>query len=240
MDALKGVKANFYDVVTKAEYAPTAKDRLSATFFLSNDQFKLPGDSLAPVGINSSSALFNWRTNALTVNWEHAFSDRFRAHLTGVLSSYRSVVSNPDSSLAYRLTSQVRYLNLKASGTYTPSPDVSLGMGMNVIRYVIEPGSLLPDADRSQINPLQLPREQAVEAGFYGQADLRLARRWSLLVGLRYVWFGNQGTRHPVHLPARLTAQLRDHYRLQQSGFRRVWIGVFGHRTPLVAQIHRE
>lgn len=183
--ALTGVRGGFHDLTARIDYRPNARNKISLTAFSSADRFTLPGDSLRQVELSGSSSTFGWKTGSLALLWSHYLSTRWQMQSSVVWSRYRTTVSTPDSARAYQLTSGVDYAHLKTNFTYSPSARWQIDMGATGIRYGVSAGRLAALEPRSQINPVTLPDEQALEGALYAHTDLTLSRRWSMQAGLR-------------------------------------------------------
>jgi hypothetical protein len=183
--ALTGVRGGFHDLTARIDYRPNARNKISLTAFSSADRFTLPGDSLRQVELSGSSSTFGWQTGSLALHWSHYLSTRWQMQSSVVWSRYRTTVSTPDSARAYQLTSGVDYAHLKTNFTYSPSARWQIDMGATGIRYGVSAGRLTALEPRSQINPVTLPDEQALEGSLYAHTDLTLSRRWSMQAGLR-------------------------------------------------------
>ena len=201
IDALRGIKAGFADLTARADYFPNAANKLSLTLFSSTDRFGLPGDSLPQVGLASSRTLFNWQTQAVSLGWSRYLSTRWQLQTTVVWSRYQSTISSPDSARAYALTSGVGYQQIKTGLTYAANARLQVETGLSVLRYGVTAGRLIPSSPQSQINPVTLPNEQAIEAGVLRATQSHPvetsigAGRFALFV----VW--QSGTGNNLHLP---------------------------------------
>ncbi|ADB38927.1 TonB-dependent receptor [Spirosoma linguale] len=183
--ALTGVRGGFHDLTARIDYRPNARNKISLTAFSSADRFTLPGDSLRQVELSGSSSTFSWQTRSLTLHWSHYLSARWQAQSSIVWSRYRAMVSTPDSASAYRLTSGIDYTHVKTNFTYTPNDHWHTDMGIIGIRYGVTAGQLDALGASSQINPVSLPNEQALESALYTHTDLTLSKQWSMQAGLR-------------------------------------------------------
>ncbi|WP_097124695.1 TonB-dependent receptor [Spirosoma fluviale] len=183
--ALTGVRGGFHDLTARFDYRPDARNKISLTAFSSADRFTLPGDSLRQVELSGSSSTFGWQTRSLTLQWSRYLSARWQAQSSLVWSRYQATVSTPDSSSAYQLTSGLDYSHLKTNFTYTPNDRWHTDVGAIGIRYGVTAGQLEALGGASQINPVTLPNEQALEGALYSHTDLTLNKRWSMQAGLR-------------------------------------------------------
>ena len=191
---IKNTKADFYDVTAKLEFRPTKKDKIALTGFTGFDKFKVAGDSLANLEVNASSSLFNWRTTNATLAWVHSYNTKFTSKIAGVYSRYDANIINPDSVLAFRLESNIIYKNIKADFNYLPSEKQKIDFGVSVIDYQIQPGKLIPDNAASQINPITLRNESALESAVYVNDEIDITKKFSILLGVRYSYYMNRGT----------------------------------------------
>jgi len=191
---IKNTKADFYDITAKVEFRPTKKDKIALTGFTGFDKFKVAGDSLANLEVNASSSLFNWRTTNGTLSWVHSFGTKLTSKIVGVYSRYDANIINPDSVLAFHLESNIIYKNLKADFNYLPSEKQKIDFGVSTIDYQIQPGKLSPDNANSQINPLTLRNESALESAIYINDEYDFNKKFSVLMGVRYSFFMNRGT----------------------------------------------
>jgi ferric enterobactin receptor len=189
---IKNTKADFYDITAKLEFRPTKKDKIAFTGFTGFDKFKVAGDSLANLEVNASSSLFDWRTTNATLAWVHSYNAKFTSKISGVYSSYAANIINPDSALAFKLASNIVYKNIKADFNYLPSEKQKIDFGISAIDYQIQPGKLNPDGAASQINPVTLRNESALESAIYVNDEIEISKKFSVLLGLRYSYFGNK------------------------------------------------
>lgn len=197
VQALTGVKAGFTDAVVRADYFPNETNKISLTVFNSNDQFRLPGDSLRQVELDGSRSEFQWKTRIVSVGWARYLSSQWQVQTTGTWSRYQSTISTPDSLRAYQLTSGIDYSQFKSNFTYNSRTGavrpIQAEAGLSGMLYDLTAGRLEPNHPRSQVNPVMLPNERAIETGVYGQADMTLSKKASAQVGLRYSWFAKLG-----------------------------------------------
>ena len=120
-------------------------------------------------------------------------SARWQLQTTAAWSRYSSTISTLDTAQAYRLNTGIAYKQAKTGLSYTNGSTLQAELGLSGIQYIITAGQLAPNHPRSQVNPVSLPNQRAIEAGLYGQADVTLSKRWSAQAGIRYSWFGQLG-----------------------------------------------
>jgi len=191
-DQLTGIKAGFTDAVFRADYFPNTTNKISLTAFSSNDRFRLPDGSLQQVDLEGARSAFDWQTQVVTLGWSRYLSSRWQVQTTGTWSRYQSTVSTTDSARAYNLRSGINYGQFRSNFTYN-STRVQAEAGLSGILYDVTAGQLTRNHPQSQVNPVFLPNERALETGIYGQADITLSKAISAQFGLRYSWFGRLG-----------------------------------------------
>lgn len=190
---VQNTTANFYDITGKTEFRPTKKDKIALTAFTGYDKFRIAGDSLSNFEVNASSSLFSWKTTTSTLSWSHFFNDKFTSKIAGVYSRYDANIEIPDSSFALKLPSNIIYKSVKADFDYQLGKKQKIGFGGAAIDYDIDPGSLIPVGSASQINAKLIPKENALEAGVYVNDEIEISKKFSVMIGARYSWFGNKG-----------------------------------------------
>lgn len=188
-NAVRGTKANFYDITQKLEYKISKKDRLYFTGYLGKDVFKLSGDSLALQEVNASSTRFEWQTTNGTLRWNHLFNDRIFTNLTAVVSDFQSNLINPEGDNAFEIRPSINYKNLKADINFLVGTNHQFDAGASVIAYDIAPGSLIPKAVNSTINAQIIPDEKSIESALYINDEWKISKRFTLMYGLRYSHF---------------------------------------------------
>lgn len=195
--AITGIRAGFSDYVGRINFAPNPKNKLTLTGFSSTDRFRFPADTLSQVDLGGTQSEFGWTTRMVSLGWFRYLSDRWQIQTSGVWSRYRSTISNPDSTRAYALRSGIDYRQLKTALSYVSGkksgPKLSAEMGLSSIWYEVMAGQLAPTDPRSQVNPVRLPNEKAVEAAAFANADIAFTKRLSVQAGVRFSWFGQVG-----------------------------------------------
>ncbi|GAB3166174.1 hypothetical protein GCM10027291_11180 [Telluribacter humicola] len=186
--SLRGTKANFYDITNKWYWKISERDELTLTGYYSDDNFKIPSDSLSNVEVNASSSLYGYRTRSGTLRWQHTLRDDETLEAVGVLSKYTASISIPDSSNALDLESGIMYANARVQYTNRSGERHKFLMGVSAISYGIQPNTLTP-GPFSNVLPVDLERERAAEAALYLEDEWKLTEQMSVVAGLRYSHF---------------------------------------------------
>ncbi|WP_416866645.1 MAG: TonB-dependent receptor [Imperialibacter sp.] len=194
--SIQDTRANFYDVTGKLLYKLNNNNKLQVSFYRAHDGFKLASDSLSAVEINASSSQFAWETANATVRWDHAFTDNFIANIVGVYSDYNAIISSPEPTNGFDLTSAVKYRKLKSDFSWFSSGGHSVMFGAAATKYIIDPGHLDPNSDQSSINELLLQQENGLELAGFVSDEIIFNDKITLMLGLRYSYFQSMGERN--------------------------------------------
>ncbi|MFN8353793.1 MAG: TonB-dependent receptor [Spirosomataceae bacterium] len=188
---LQQTKANFYELTAKLFLKSNSKNQLYLTAFLSQDAFKVAGDSLTNLEVNATSTLFRWKTENASFHWKHIFTEQWVGDGAAVWSNYTSVLSNQQPDYAFDLTSKIQYQSLRYTLNYSGNQH-DIEMGINGVRYEVQPGNLQPGLV-SNVNPKTLPAEKSVELAAFYNDEWKLSPQLSLTYGMRLVWFAALG-----------------------------------------------
>ncbi|GAB1445733.1 TonB-dependent receptor [Flammeovirgaceae bacterium] len=184
---IKNTKANFYDLTTKLEHQFSEKSRLSFTGYLSKDNFKLSNDSLANIEINATSSKYSWQTSNATIAWQKKISEKLYLRTSVIYGLYKTTISSPDSSNAFRLNSDILYQSLKTDWNWYPTSNHEVDFGFAVNPYNIRPGTLQPNHSASSVRFFEIPRDRGIESGVYASDQWEINDIFSVQLGARYV-----------------------------------------------------
>ncbi|RIV23932.1 TonB-dependent receptor [Fibrisoma montanum] len=197
----------FYDLSAKVNYQISAKDRVYGSLYSSKDVFR--------VDFQGKKVDMEWMNQTGTLRWNHLFSKRLFANLTGVYSAYSYQLGIPqeaqgDISLDLPKgirgavwTSAIRTYNLKTDFTFYAGYHNTLTFGGSFLRYRFDPGSLSPTGNDSPVEAIALPAKHSREYAFYIDNEQTLGTRWALRYGLRfsvYDYLGPQRVRDYVNV----------------------------------------
>ncbi len=176
---VKNSNASFYDLSAKISTEFSDKDALYLSGYFSRDKFQLYSDSVIQYQ--------NFNTSA---KWKHIFSPKLFAVVTGAYSDYQYELDYEGDSLqSFNLNYQLTSMNGKLDFSYFPSEKHKVDFGVSVLRYDILPGEQLPLTPESDIVPITLEDEAALESAVYVGDNFDLTDRLSLYLGLRYSFY---------------------------------------------------
>ncbi|MGZ3765867.1 MAG: carboxypeptidase-like regulatory domain-containing protein, partial [Mucilaginibacter sp.] len=155
--AYKNSSASFYDINLNISHHIDDKNTLFLSTYLSNDGFKLNSDTTYKYGNRNAS-----------LKWKHNFSNKLFSVIMGGYDYYQySITSNVNPVDAYRFNFDINQINFKTDFTYYLNSKHTISFGVNSIRYKIDPGSNQPYSASSQVTPVIVPAEQALESSLY-------------------------------------------------------------------------
>ena len=193
VQAINQTKANFFDLTSKIRWKINDKNQIFVTSYLSDDNFKVAGDSLAGIEVNATSTLFKWQTRAFGLRWNHIFGDRLTANTALIVSNYSPTLEIPDTAYASKFVTKITQTQWKTDFKYFKSPTQTFDFGVSGILYNLNPGDLTPTLAGSNINPINLSPEKGVEFAGYLSTDWKINSSISLTGGLRYAAFAQLG-----------------------------------------------
>ncbi|MCB9287850.1 MAG: TonB-dependent receptor [Lewinellaceae bacterium] len=183
----------FGDAMAKASFTLNDKDRFNAFGYYSLDDINFAG-----------TTRFNMENIGTSMDWNHFFNDRNSLNASLAYSRYGLEVDNREVLVdAYRQANQLEHAEARLDFTLR-SEDGShqFSFGTNAILYRIDQGSFLPAVEGSLVQPRDLGRERAVEAGVYLGDEWKASSRITLDWGLRYNWYTYLGPQSVFSYPS--------------------------------------
>ena len=177
--AFNNSKASFYDMILHLSHTFSENDRIYLSAYVSNDLFKLNGDST-----------YSYRNRSASLKWKHDFSRKFYMVVTGGIDHYTYQVdgsNNPKD--AFSLKFGVQQINTKADFTYSPDNKNAIDFGIQNIIYDVNPGALQPNNAASLVRPNVMEKEQGTETALYLGDQYKITDKFSIQAGLRYSFY---------------------------------------------------
>jgi hypothetical protein len=176
-----GSRAFFYDGNARVDFRLNDKNSFSLTGYTSYDDFKFPEDTL-----------YGWQTNNATFQWKTLLKDNLAFSFNAIHSHYQFNTKGLPAQYAFVLSSIVRHRELKGRLSYTTGNHL-IEAGASAIFYMLDPGSLRPSGEQSNINPFIARRENAIETSAYISDEWTLTPAITLQAGLRYSVYQSRG-----------------------------------------------
>jgi hypothetical protein len=177
-----GSKAGFYDLNGTLQYRVGPNSAITATAYLSSDNFKFPEDTS-----------YFWQIKIATAQWSSQLGTKLSFTAKGILSHYTYGVNGLGTGFEYKLTSGIKHHEVRTDFLYQPSDKHKIEWGGNVIFYQFSPGNIAATADKSAIENREIAKEFGRESAAYLSYDWTISPRLSMQSGLRYSTFSNIG-----------------------------------------------
>lgn len=184
-EELNNSKAGFQDLHGKLLYKPDRNNKISLSYYYSNDDFQLHSDST-----------YNFKNLIGSVNWQHRFSDNKKIISNAYMSNYSYELETDEIALnAFTLKHKVSEIGGKSQLIIESDLISKINIGTEAKKYNIDPGKLTKSSDKSIIENFELDSEKGVELALFGGLKFRPLSRLTTEIGLRYSLFGNLGDR---------------------------------------------
>lgn len=182
-ESLNNSQASFFDVIAKYHHRFNPNSEIKGTAYFSRDDFSITSDSL-----------YNYSNRLASVRWDHRHSDKTIGALMLANSSYRFGIdfdgeANTDFDLNYGISeTELKYaLKTRLNDRH------SFDYGLSAKLYSVNPGSIEPTGSASDVTPVFIDQEHAVEGALFFGDEISLSDKLSIDLGLRYAFFAALG-----------------------------------------------
>lgn len=178
---LENSSVTFYDGAIKLSHLFSDKTKLTVSGYLSNDQFRLQGDST-----------YRWDTYLGSLRLDHAFNSSFSGSLSLGMGNYSYDVSDEDPLTGFNLRYELAYPTAKVDFNARVK-NHKLNFGAQSIYYDFNPGTLEPSTEQSNKNFIQMELQKSLESGLYVADQFDILTKLHADVGIRYSLFTAYG-----------------------------------------------
>lgn len=184
-EELLNSSAGFYDLSGHVTVSLNRNNTISAFAYHNADAFTYAGETE-----------YDYSNTLASLRYNSVLGERLSFSVTGGLSLYgytlaENVLHFPRD--AFRFSSSVDYRSLKGILNWYPDGNHRVELGMNAIRYSINPGILEPRGTRSLISGYRSEREKGAEFSLFISDEFEITDRISIAAGLRYTRYYNLG-----------------------------------------------
>jgi len=182
-DRIDGISLYFYDLNLKANYKISANDRIFISGYMGTDVF------------GTDEFGFSWGNITGTLRWNHLFNKKLFTNTTFVYSDYSYGFDVGFGENTVHLSSGIFDYHVKQDYTWYTNPDLSLRYGFDGIYHRFKTSRfVLTDAD-DEANDItvEVPQQQALEAGLYLSAEQKAGDNITFIYGVRFSSFHNVG-----------------------------------------------
>lgn len=183
-ESLSNSEASFFDGIVKYHHRFNENSEIRGTAYYSKDNFSITSDSL-----------YNYSNRLASIRWAHKLSEKSTGVLTASNSNYNFGIDyddegNSNFELDYAINeSELRYkLRTRLNETHT------LDYGLSGKYYSVDPGSVEPKGGDSNVEPVSIDREQALEAALFIGDEFKVSDKLLFNVGARYAFYAAMGS----------------------------------------------
>lgn len=170
-----GGALNFYDLTTKANYKLNDRNHLYLSGYFGRDNFFF-----------DAQQGFSWGNSTATLRWNHLFSDKLFANVSGVFSNYNYRLQFGEDDLdKFRWTSSISNYMLKPEFSFFINSNNELNFGGEVTYYTFEPANAL-GVSNGDAQRVVLDEKYNLETSLYINNSITFNPIWSIEYGLRY------------------------------------------------------
>lgn len=179
-------KASFYDLNVNFHYDVDEKNTLFLSVYHSGDEFRLNNDTT-----------YSYNNQAASFKWKHVFKNSLYGVYSFTGSRYNYEVSSENNPInAFAMDYEIRQMTGRADFNYYPNTKTTIDFGIGAVSYKLNPGTLTPKGESSQIVPKTLGQERAIESSAYVGSTYQLNSKMMVYGGLRYAMFSALGPRN--------------------------------------------
>ncbi len=171
----------FYDLNAKINHRFNDKNRLFVSTYMGRDKFK------------SSDSELNFGNQAVTIRWNHLFSNKLFSNTTLLYSKYNYELSNKLDTDAFKWKSNLTDYSTKFDFNYFLNSNNTIKFGGIVTYHLFEPGHAFGLGDQSLFGDYEVSESNALELGIYVSNEQKIGGRFTLKYGLRLSIFSNIG-----------------------------------------------
>lgn len=183
--ALNNSSASFYDVTANISHKVNNENSLYASFYTSNDKFKLNGDTT-----------YRYSDKNASMKWKRVINNKLHGILTGAYSDYTYEISSEDNPAeGFKTDFGIKQINGKLDFHYFPNAKHSVMAGLHTTRYNVAPGDKQPVGDESIQVRRQFQEERALETALYIGDNYEVNSSLSIYGGLRFSFYQYLGER---------------------------------------------
>lgn len=190
---------HFYDVNAKINHKFSDKNHIYLSAYLGNDSnfFKTKDNERDVNEINETTDKINWGNKLIAFRWNHLFSQRLFSNTTLSYTRYRfsyinifkEVEENQETKRISKFNSGIYDANAKIDFEFFATKDYHLNFGVSATHHSFNPGVSyyeIKESEQVKDTLFGSKKLKAFEAAAYIENKIKLGKRLSLNLGLRY------------------------------------------------------
>lgn len=192
---------HFADVTAKVNVKLNASNRVYLSFYTGGDNYFANNSGIA------------WSNTALTLRWNHIFSERLFLNTTFSGSNYDYFLhTNVENGT--RWNSKIANLSVKSDFSYFVNPESEITFGTGIQGFGFNPGNV---QSSTATNVPSLSVKNSVELFAYGNHEIKLNDHWGINYGVRMSSWVNSGEAFEFEFDENHTAIDTTYYPAGQS-----------------------
>ncbi len=181
-------RVSFADFIMRYDHDINEKNTLEVNGYFSQDNFRLSSDTLF------SFSDFSFVNANASAKWTHHVSDRVTGSVSGIYSYYNYDLTYDESiPNGFKQDFGIREATIKADLNYYQDNVHTMGGGLEIKRFSINPGSKTPLGSESIVTSTAIENEQALQTALYFSEEYNVTENLSIYGGLRYSIFSTFG-----------------------------------------------
>lgn len=179
--SLKNSKASFYDGVIKYSHKINADNDIEATGYYSHDAFSVSSDSL-----------YKYSNRLFSLKWSHTFNTKHKVAAVLSNSQYKFNIDydkENDMAKSFDLGYKINENQLQFKFNYLLNDNHKISYGIAGKLYNINPGYLNPTGQETELLPITLEKEKALESGIYLSDSYKVSEKLLINAGIRYSFY---------------------------------------------------
>jgi CarboxypepD_reg-like domain/TonB-dependent Receptor Plug Domain len=170
-----GGALNFYDLTTKANYKLNDRNHIYLSGYFGRDNFFF-----------DKQQGFSWGNSTATLRWNHLFSDKLFANVSGVFSNYNYRLQfGEDDRDKFRWTSSISNYIIKPEFSFFINSNNELNFGADLIYYTFNPANAL-GVSNGDAQRVVLAEKYNLETALFINNSIKVNPTWSIDYGVRY------------------------------------------------------
>ncbi len=184
LDAVKDVKAGFYDVNLKLDFDLSETSELKISAYNGRDHYE-----------PNSNFLMDYGNSLAGIYFKHRFNKKLVGKTGVIYSKYDYLISIKDNvdhdDYDFDIGLSIESPNFKQNFDYYLNRNNHFNFGIDAYWHSIKPGKI--KNSRAEDRYIKYPDRQAAEMDFYLQHQVKFNNRWRITYGIRQSNFAQMG-----------------------------------------------
>ncbi len=183
-ESLNNSQASFFDGILKYHNRIDDNNEVKATAYYSRDAFSITSDSL-----------YNYDNRLFSARWDHRYNEKTNGALVLDNSRYGFGIDfDGEANIDFDLDYSIAETGVKYKLRSLLNDKHTLDYGVAAKLYSVNPGSIVPTGSESNVNPVFIDDEQALEGALFIGDEINVGEKLLLNLGLRYAFFAALGS----------------------------------------------